>query len=105
MRALAVVLVGSLCATGCALVARDHACWPFVAHQYEQYGAPVPAEVTHRLAHEHGTRKQVGASRAPLGWYWRRRKPPSLDVTDVRTISGDWELAPCPGPPALPRRH
>src|SRR5437764_6953837 len=101
MRAL--VLVAMLGGTGCAVLARDHACWPFVARQYR---GQVPAAVSRRLARERGTRREVGNSPAPNGWYWRRRHAASLDVTDVRRVSGDWELAPCPGPPpALPRAH
>src|SRR5437868_4224231 len=43
------VLVAMLCATGCAVLARDHACWPSVAQQYHGH---VPATVSRRLARE-----------------------------------------------------
>ena len=92
-------LLATLAGTGCALAARDHACWPFLAHQY---GGHVPAELSKRLAHESGTRRQVGTYRAPVGYYWRRRQAPSLDVRQVRTLMGDYELAACPNA-VLPR--
>ena len=88
----------SLCA-GCALAARDHACWPFLAHQYQGH---LPGDLTRRLARERGTRRQVGTFRAPSGWYWRRRGHPSYDVTEIRTLMGDYELARCPN--AIPTR-
>ncbi len=100
-RALVVAL--ALAATGCALAAREHPCWAYLDHQYQGH---VPAELSHRLARERGTRRTVGKYRAPTGWYWRHRHA-SADVTDVRTVVGDWELTHCPvlGPPALPRAH
>jgi len=80
-------------AAGCALVAREHACWPFLAHQYHDQ---VPAELVHTLAHEHGTRRRVGRYPAPSGYYWRRHRGERLDVQDIRTLVGDYELARCP---------
>ena len=87
-----VLLCVSLCG-GCALAARDHACWPFLAHQYQGH---VPADLTGRLARERGTRRQVGTYRAPSGYYWRRRGRPSFDLREIRTIMGDYELSRCP---------
>jgi hypothetical protein len=96
----------ALAVAGCGLVAREHACWPFLAHQYNGH---VPSEAVHLLAHEHGTRKTVGAYRAPSGYYWRRRGAGTLDLQDVRTVMGKYELARCPytissaaRPPATP---
>jgi hypothetical protein len=102
---LALVALG---AAGCTLAARDHACWPLLAHQYHGH---VPDEVVRALAREHGTRKQVGPYHAPAGYYWRKRRPSTLDVHDIRTLMGDYEMARCPnalvkaedsGVPALP---
>ena len=102
---LALVVAG---AAGCALAAHDHACWPFLAHQYHGH---VPADVVRTLAREHGTRKQVGRYHAPSGFYWRKHRSSTLDVHDIRTVLGDYEMARCPnallkadasGAPALP---
>ena len=82
---------------GCTLRAREHACYPFVVHQFQ--GA-VPSTVARSLAAEHGTRRAVGRYRAPRGYYWRKHGPTTLDVTEVRTVVGDYELARCPSTPA-----
>jgi hypothetical protein len=79
-------------AAGCSLAARDHACWPYLQHQYRGH---VPPDLVRTLAHEHGTRKQVRDFKAPVGWYWRRASG-SLDLEDVRRVSGGYELRRCP---------
>ena len=94
MRALVLALV---VLPGCTLMAHDHACYPFLAHQF---GGHVPAEVMRTLAHERGTRKEVGRARAPVGFYYRRAPPATVD--DMRTVvGGDYELARCPADPRL----
>ena len=107
LRRAALVLLATVCGSGCALAARDHACWPFLDHQYHGH---VPADLTRTLARERGTRRQIGTTRAPIGYYWRHRRTASLDVGDIRTLMGDYELAACPngvvrGAPALPPPH
>ena len=105
---VAALLALCTAAAGCALAARDHACWPYLAHQFH---SRLPPEVTRILAHEHGTLKEVRRFHAPRGYYWRRRGTPAPDVREVRTFMGDYELARCPSaiipgddanPPALP---
>jgi len=86
---------------GCTLLARDHACYPFLAHQL---GGHVPNDVLRTLAHERGTRKQVGRQRAPMGYYFRRRGTPAPAVIEVRTAMGGYELARCPEAPVAPVR-
>jgi hypothetical protein len=87
-----VLLLSAL--SGCALMARDHACYAYLAHQYQGH---VPGSVVRELAGERGTRRQVGAMRAPAGLYWRRQRAATLDLNDIRTRLGDYELARCPG--------
>ena len=79
--------------SGCTLAARDHACWPFVDRQYQGH---VPGDLKRTLAREHGTRKEVGRQRAPIGYYWRKRQTPTLDVMEIRTLKKNYELAACP---------
>jgi hypothetical protein len=88
-----------LATAGCGLVARDHACWPYVSYRYHGH---VPSPLVHLLAHEHGTVKEVGHHQAPPGWYWRRRGGGSLDAGDVHTLMGGYELARCPTAALVP---
>ena len=81
---------------GCGLRARDHACYPYLDHLFQGH---VPGEVKQKLARERGTRKQVGRYRAPVGYYWRRQREAPLDVKEVRTRLGEYELARCPAAP------
>ena len=76
--------------------AREHACYPYVARQL---GGHVPKEVTRTLAHERGTRKQVGGYKAPVGYYFRPLGTSPADVTEIRTVVGTYELARCPAAP------
>jgi len=78
----------------CALAARDHACYPYLAHQYR---GELPRDLVRTLARERGTRRSVARHRAPTGYYWRGRRQPTLDVGEIRTVVGDYELARCPG--------
>jgi len=95
-----VVLVLMLLAcTRCTLAARDHACYPFVAHQM---GGHIPPSVLRTLAHERGTRKRVGRNQAPIGYYFRPRSASTLAISDIRTVIGDYELARCPAGNATP---
>jgi hypothetical protein len=84
----------ALLAGGCALAARNHACYPYLAHRH---GGDVPAELARALAREGDTQRRVERYRAPVGYYWRPRRGGSLDLGTVRTVVGDYELAPCPG--------
>ena len=90
--------------TGCAFAARDHACYPYLEHRI---GGPPPPVMMRTLASERGTRKEVAHHRAPPGYYWRRRHGGTLDVTDVHSVTGGYELAQCPavgsGGAALPQ--
>src|SRR5581483_10694888 len=56
---------------GCALRARDHPCWPFLAHLYHDR---VPKDVVRALARDRDARRTVRGARAPTGAYWRRRR-------------------------------
>ena len=85
--------------TGCSVVARDHACWPWLSHQYRGH---VPSELVRRLAHEHGTKREIGRHVAPSGYYWRKRQKAPLDVTEIRTLQGNYELAACPHAELVP---
>ncbi|HZP42799.1 MAG TPA: hypothetical protein VFD84_14990 [Candidatus Binatia bacterium] len=78
---------------GCALRARDHPCWPFLAHLYHDR---VPKDVVRALARDRDARRTVRGARAPTGAYWRRRRPPG-DAAEVHTLIDGWELVPCPG--------
>jgi hypothetical protein len=100
VRVLALVAVLGLDA-GCALRARQHPCWAYLA---KAYGDRVPPGLVDQLARESDARKQVARLRAPAGYYWRRitARPPVLDPP--RTAAGDHELVPCPGRPGGPPR-
>ena len=106
MRATVVVL---LLVTGCALAARDHACYPYVQREFK---GQVPPDVMHWMAHEHRTRKEVDHYRAPVGYYLRRRGSRASEMDRIGKTIGDYEVARCPSPAApleakspLPLQH
>jgi hypothetical protein len=80
--------------TGCALLARDHPCWPWLEHRFE---GQVPPAVVRQLAREPRARRRVGRHRAPAGFYYHPARPPTLDGPLVHEVTDGWELAPCPG--------
>ena len=97
-RVRALLLAGLALAGGCSLMARDHPCYPYLAHHYHD---GIPKDVVGTLAHEHGARRQVGRYKAPTGFYWRVRQG-SLDLRDMRMVLDDHELVACPGAPIVP---
>jgi len=99
-RLVAAAVLVVLAASGCSLVARRHPCWAFLQHQYS---GRLPSNFVRTLARERGALRQAGRWRAPAGYYWRRARPASLDLRDVRTLADGHELAPCPAP-GLPKR-
>ena len=106
MRRRTAVVAFALVAAGCALAARDHPCWPFLAHQYR---ARLPPELVRRLARERGAHKVVRGRRAPVGFYWRPERAAG-PFDEVRTVWAGYELAQCeragpPGGAALPPRR
>lgn len=99
MRTACVTIVVFL-AAGCGLRARNHPCYPYLAHLY---GDRIPRDVSKELAHDRGAVREVRRQRAPIGAYWRRRRPPG-DQVEVHQVIGDHELAPCPGIRIVPNR-
>jgi hypothetical protein len=88
------VLVAIAAAAACTLAARDHACYPYLAKQYQGH---VPKELVHRLARERGTRRWVEPDMAPEGYYWRPFKPEKRDPQAAVVVLRGYELARCPG--------
>jgi len=93
MRTVATMMAAFLFAGCSALRARDHPCYPFIAHEYHDR---IPADVMKQLAHDPGARKVIGHDRAPIGAYWRRRRKPGK-LFELHQVIGDYELTPCPG--------
>lgn len=93
-------LLGLPVIAGCTLLARDHACYPFVAHRLEGH---IPKPVLQTLARERGTTRSVGRYRAPLGYYLRPRTNPPPLVRGKNDLAR-YELLPCPRvtPPDTP---
>jgi hypothetical protein len=94
-RLVATALLVAVVAGGCSLAARRHPCWAFLQHRYQGH---LPSDFVRALARECGAVREIGRWRAPTGYYWRRERPASLDLRDVRTINDGHELAPCPAP-------
>ena len=84
-----------LLVTGCALAARDHACYPYVEREFK---GQVPPDVIRWMAHEHRTRKEVARYRAPVGYYLRRRGSAASELDHISKTIGDYEVARCPSP-------
>jgi hypothetical protein len=94
--AVAVMLPAMLLGlAGCGVLARDHACWPYLARQFR---GGVPSEVVRELAFQR-SRKRVGNNTAAMGYYWRKARKPTdeerADGATVRAYQG-WEIVPCP---------
>jgi hypothetical protein len=99
-RLVAAAVLVAVAASGCSLVARTHPCWAFLQHRYQGH---LPSDFVRALARERGALRQVRHWRAPTGFYWRRARPPSLDLHDVRTVNDGHELVACPAP-GIPER-
>jgi hypothetical protein len=80
---------------GCSVLARDHACWPYLEKTFH---GEVPPEVVRELALER-SRKRVGSNTAAPGYYWRKaRKLTDAEKADGATVRAyqGWEIVPCP---------
>jgi len=92
------VAVAALGLAGCSLLARDHACWPYLA---ERFHGNVPPDLVKQLARERRSRRRVGAHTAPIGSYWRPARVVTPEEfaagTPRRAAERGWEILPCPG--------
>lgn len=80
-------------AAGCGLVARQHPCWDYTAHQLQGH---VPGPVVSLLAHDRGAERVVRGNRAPAGYYWRKIVQADPDLGHMRQYLDGHELTECP---------